>query len=109
MLSQAGEAGATAQRGSPSGAIDGAYQAKVASAVRANTIYTQAIQGNPKTEFEVRLQPNGRIVSVRMTRSSGQEAWDVAAERAIRRTDPFPCPRNDACPASLGVSHTPRD
>ncbi|MBA3478608.1 MAG: cell envelope integrity protein TolA [Lautropia sp.] len=109
LLSQAGQAGATAPRGAASGANDGGYSARVASAVRANTILAQDIQGNPRAVFDVQLQPNGRIVSVKLIKSSGVSAWDLAAERAIRRTDPFPCPSTAACAAALTVSHGPRD
>jgi colicin import membrane protein len=77
--------------------------------VRANTTYAQEIQGNPRAEFDVRLQPNGKLISVKLTKSSGVSAWDLAAERAIRRTDPFPCPSTGACAAELTVSHGPRD
>ena len=108
-MSQAGQAGATAQRGAPAGQLDGGYQARVAAAVRANTIYGQAISGNPRADFEVKLQPNGKIVGVQLVRSSGVAAWDSAAERAILRTDPFPCPTNAPCPSSLLVRHGPRD
>ena len=34
---------------------------------------------------------------------------DAAAERAIRRTDPFPCPAGATCVPVLTVSHGPRD
>ena len=57
----------------------------------------------------MKLQPNGKIVSVQLSRSSGTPAWDLAAERAIRRTDPFPCPSNGACAPALTVSHGPKD
>jgi colicin import membrane protein len=109
LLSQAGQAGATAPRGAPGGVSDGGYNAKVAAAVRANTIYAQEVQGNPRAEFDVRLQPNGKIASVKLIKSSGVPAWDLAAERAIRRTDPFPCPNTGACLPALTVSHGPRD
>ncbi len=109
MLSQAGQSGATAPRGAPTGALDGGYRSRVSSAIRANTTYTQEIQGNPRAEFEVRLQPNGKVSSVRLTKSSGVPSWDAAAERAIRRTDPFPCPAGATCVPVLTVSHGPRD
>ena len=67
------------------------------------------IPGMTTFDFALRLQPKGRLVSVRLTRSSGSAAWDDAAERAIRRTDPFPCPTNGACPAEMELTHGPRD
>jgi colicin import membrane protein len=55
------------------------------------------------------LQPNGKIVNVKLTKSSGVGSWDLAAERAIRRTDPLPCPTNAACAPVLLVTHGPKD
>ena len=57
----------------------------------------------------MKLQPNGKIIGVQLLRSSGVAAWDSAAERAILRTNPFPCPTNAACPPSVEVRHGPRD
>jgi len=66
---------------------------------------SQQISGNPKAVFDVRLDRDGRIQDVRLKQSSGNAAWDSAAERAIRRTDPFPCPRSGA---RAGTSRTSR-
>ncbi|MFC2523578.1 MAG: energy transducer TonB, partial [Lautropia mirabilis] len=109
LLSQAGDADSTTIHGSTSGARDAGYAARVSSAIRNNTTFFQQISGNPKAVFDVRLDRNGRIQDVHLKQSSGSAAWDSAAERAIRRTDPFPCPRSGSCESTLEIHHGPQD
>lgn len=109
LLSQAGDADSTTIHGSTSGARDAGYAARVSSAIRNNTTFFQQISGNPKAVFDVRLDRNGRIQDVHLKQSSGNAAWDSAAERAIRRTDPFPCPRSGSCESTLEIHHGPQD
>ena len=109
LLSQAGDADSTTIHGSTSGARDAGYAARVSSAIRNNTTFFQQISGNPKAVFDVRLDRDGRIQDVRLKHSSGNAAWDSAAERAIRRTDPFPCPRSGSCESTLEIHHGPQD
>ena len=109
LLSQAGDADSTTIHGSTSGARDAGYAARVSSAIRNNTTFFQQISGNPKAVFDVRLDRDGRIQDVRLKQSSGNAAWDSAAERAIRRTDPFPCPRSGSCESTLEIHHGPQD
>ena len=109
LLSQAGDADSTTVHGSTSGTRDAGYAARVSSAIRNNTTFFQQISGNPKAVFDVRLDRDGRIQDVRLKQSSGNAAWDSAAERAIRRTDPFPCPRSGSCESTLEIHHGPQD
>ena len=109
LLSQAGDADSTTIHGSTSGARDAGYAARVSSAIRNNTTFFQQISGNPKAVFDVRLDRDGRIQDVRLKQSSGNAAWDSAAERAIRRTNPFPCPRSGSCESTLEIHHGPQD
>jgi colicin import membrane protein len=44
-----------------------------------------------------------------MVRSSGIPAFDVAVERAIRRCDPFPRPKDGPMPRSLPLIFDPVD
>ena len=52
----------------------------------------QAVPGNPEAVFLVSLLPNGEVLTVRMTRSSGNGAYDQAVERAILGSSPLPQP-----------------
>ncbi|MDO4683930.1 MAG: cell envelope integrity protein TolA, partial [Lautropia sp.] len=109
LLSQAGDPDSTVQHGSPTGARDAGYAARVSSAIRANTTFTQTIRGNPQAVFQVRLDRQGKVLDVRLLRSSGNAAWDNAAERAIERTNPFPCPKTGSCQSTLEIHHGPQD
>ncbi|MDO4638022.1 MAG: cell envelope integrity protein TolA, partial [Lautropia sp.] len=109
LLSQAGDADSNTSHGSTSGARDAGYAARVSSAIRNNTTFFQQISGNPKAVFDVTLNRNGKILDVQLKQSSGNVAWDNAAERAIRRTDPFPCPHSGSCDTTLEIHHGPQD
>jgi colicin import membrane protein len=61
-------------------------------------------------EFEVQLLPSGEQVGApRLVSGSGLAAYDQAVERAIRRCDPFPRPREGAMPRSLRLTFDPVD
>ena len=51
-----------------------------------------AVNGNPEAIFEVNLLPGLEVGSVRRVRSSGNAAYDEAAERAIMASSPLPPP-----------------
>jgi colicin import membrane protein len=78
--------GTAARSAGPSGS----YGGKVAAKVKPNIVYPDAISGNPRAEVEVRLSPDGTIVSKRLVRSSGNKAWDDAVLRALEKTESLP-------------------
>jgi colicin import membrane protein len=52
----------------------------------------EAVPGNPEAIFAVSLLPTAEVLTVRMTRSSGNKAYDEAVERAIIGASPLPKP-----------------
>jgi colicin import membrane protein len=90
---------------------DRGYRSKVISALKANTSFPipEDLQDNPEAVFLVKLKPDCGIISVEMRKSSGLGSWDRAAERSIRRTDPFPSMSNGLCDASLEIGRTPKE
>ena len=61
-------------------------------------------------EFEVQLLPTGeQATAPKLLKASGLAAYDQAVERAIRRCDPFPRPREGAMPRSLRLTFDPVD
>ncbi len=50
----------------------------------------ESIAGNPAAEVRVRVSPTGTILSARLVQSSGNQAWDAAAVRAIERSARIP-------------------
>jgi colicin import membrane protein len=114
---------ATAQAGAPSttGAAaagagnakpDAEYGSKLRSLLKSNTVFASAqdIEGNPTVVFAVKLRPDCTIASVRLQKPSGLPTWDAAAERAIKRSDPFPALKDGTCPRDeLTITQRPKD
>lgn len=112
MQGLAGASGAddskgTAQRSS--GPSSG-YAGRIAAAVRPNITFPDAdtVNGNPAAEFEVSLAPDGTIVGVKLSRSSGLPGWDDAAERGLRKTDKLPRDTDGRIFPSLIVTLRPK-
>ncbi|MDZ7918435.1 cell envelope integrity protein TolA [Rhodoferax sp.] len=66
------------------------YFGRVAARIKPNVTYTDIISGNPVTEIEVSLSPNGDILSRRISKRSGNTSWDNAALNAIDKTEKLP-------------------
>ncbi len=95
--------------GSATGGPSAGYGAKVAAKVKPNIVYPDDVAGNPRAEVAVRTSPDGTIVSVRVTQSSGNPAWDEAVVRALHKTDTLPRDINGRVPSSLTIGFRPRD
>lgn len=66
--------------------------AQIAAKVRLRVILPQNLAGNPEAVFEVILLPDMAVREVRLIKSSGNAAYDEAAERAINASSPLPPP-----------------
>jgi colicin import membrane protein len=102
----------------PSGSTAGggasrSYAGQVVGCVRPHIAFNVPDGVQPKqyvAEFEVQLLPTGEQVGApRLIKSSGLAAYDQAVERAIRRCDPFPRPREGTMPPSLRLTFDPVD
>lgn len=100
--------------GSPSAGGAGlarGYESQVVSCIRPHIVFSVPDGLRPKqhvAEFEVQLLPSGEQVGIpRLLAPSGLAAYDQAVERAIRRCDPFPRPREGAMPRSLRLTFDP--
>lgn len=69
---------------------------RISSHVRRFVVMPPDVVGNPQAEFEVSLIPTGEVLNVRLSRSSGNPAYDNAVERAIRKASPLPLPTDPA-------------
>lgn len=65
---------------------------RISSHVRRFVIMPPDVMGNPQAEFDVSLIPTGEVLNVKLSRSSGNPAYDNAVERAIRKASPLPLP-----------------
>lgn len=89
------------------------YAGQVVSCVRPHIAFNVPEGVQPKqyvADFEVQLLPTGEQVGApKLLKSSGLAAYDQAVERAIRRCDPFPRPREGSMPSSLRLRFDPVD
>ncbi len=109
QLQQQAGAQTGATEGAKTGVTDADYVGRLIAVISRNTVFSaNEVEGNPIASFVVELNPDCSIRSIRLTKSSRAAAWDQAAERAIRKTDPFPKPSGGNCPARMEVTHRPQ-
>ena len=105
-LAQAGPAASMAAPG-----LSNAYQAQIRGCIRPHIIFNVPDAIRPQqyvAEFEVTLLPTGeQATDPKLLKASGLAAYDQAVERAIRRCNPFPPPREGTMPRSLRLSFDP--
>ena len=67
------------------------------------------MSGNPQVIFRITLSPDCALGRIERIIPSGVPSWDQAAERAIRKTNPFPRFPAGQCPPSFELSSRPND
>jgi colicin import membrane protein len=94
----------------PPPSLDAGYAAKLRGAIRSRIVLPQNIQGNPEAGFSILQLPNGEVISVTLTKSSGNKLLDDAIERAIRSSSPLPRPdRPDQFQREIRITYRPLD
>lgn len=88
--------GAAAQSSGPSAGWAGRVRARV----KPNIVFSDDVAGNPTAEVELRLAPDGTIVSRRISKPSGVKAWDDAVLRALDKTETLPRDTDGRVPSS---------
>ena len=88
-----------------------AYTAQIVGCIRPHIIFNVPDAVRPQqyvADFEVLLLPTGEQTGApRLLKSSGLAAYDQAVERAIRRCDPFPSPKEGTMPRAVRLSFDP--
>jgi colicin import membrane protein len=74
------------------GRIVDEYRAKISSKIRRNIVAPPGVTSKIRAEFDVTLLPGGLVMETRLTRSSGNGAYDDAVERGILKAQPLPLP-----------------
>jgi colicin import membrane protein len=85
------------------------YAAKIAARIKPNIVFTDVVSGNPTAEAVVRVAPDGTIVNVKLTKSSGVKAWDDAVVRAIEKTERIPRDVDGTVVSQFPISFRPND
>ena len=109
MMSQAGssdEPGSTGIAARTSGPSAG-YAGRIKARIKPNIVLTAAVAGNPTTEVEVRVAPDGTIVGRKITKSGGSATWDDAVLRAIDKTEVLPRDVDGRVPPVMSMTFRP--
>jgi colicin import membrane protein len=85
------------------------YGGRVLAALRPNIVLTDPVDGNPQAVVQVRLAPDGTVISKRLLQSSGSKVWDDAVLRAIERTEVLPRDTDGRAPPQFEIGFRPRD
>jgi TonB family protein len=63
---------------------------RVRAAVWKNIVLREDVPGNPVSEVDVWLGPQGYILNTTLVKSSGVQAWDKAVMNALAKTNRLP-------------------
>lgn len=72
------------------------YVAKISAKIRRNIVSPPGVTSKIRAEYDVTLLPGGLVMDTKLTRSSGNEAYDSAVERGILKAQPLPLPPDAA-------------
>ncbi len=104
---------AASKRQAEVASVVGQYRDQISAKVRGNTRLPGNLKGNPEVRCLVKLLPTGEVVSVRVTKSSGNPAYDDAVVRAIEKSSPLPLPGDRDARAAfvpeLSFVHRPKE
>jgi len=97
--------------GPSGGGLSDAYAGQIRGCIRPHIIFNVPDAVRPQqhvAEFEVMLLPTGeQATDPKLLKASGLAAYDQAVERAIRRCNPFPPPKEGTMPRALRLSFDP--
>lgn len=77
------------------------FQERIRAKIRGHLRLPPNLAGNPEVTFQVRLLPDGEVLGISTTRSSGNAAYDEAVERAILKASPLPLPSDKEAAAAF--------
>ena len=83
---------AAAARDAAIGRVVDEYIGKIAGKIHRNIVMPPEVSDDARAEFSVTLLPGGTVLAARLTRTSGNAAYDNAVERAILKSQPLPLP-----------------
>jgi len=84
----------------------GDYATRVQRRVRPNIVWAGPAL-DLETVINVRCAPTGTLLSASISRSSGNATWDMAALRAIQRSDPMPLDSDGRAPSMFTITMRP--
>jgi len=85
------------------------YAGKIRNAIVPNIKWTGPSDANPAVEVEIRTDPDGKIISNKVTKPSVDPAWDRAVQDALSATGFIPKDVDGKVPRALIIVSRPRD
>ena len=85
------------------------YAGRIRARIKPNIAFNDDVDGNPKTEVEVRVGTDGTIVSRKLIQASGNKAWDEAVLKAIDKTGTLPRDTDGQVQPVMVISFRPKD
>ena len=85
------------------------YAGRLVGRIKPNITYSGDVVGNARAEVEVKVGPEGVILSRRIVQSSGNKAWDDAVLRAIDKTEILPKDTDGRVPPVIVLGFRPID
>ncbi|MDO8412918.1 MAG: cell envelope integrity protein TolA [Gallionellaceae bacterium] len=93
---QAEQARIRAEQAALIGKIVNEHIAKIVAKIRRNIVLPPDVPDNALAEFDVTLLPGGSVLNAKLSKPSGDAAYDNAVERAILKAQPLPLPSDVA-------------
>ncbi len=111
MQGMAGASGGATATGSAlkSSGPSASYAGRLVGRIKPNITYTAEVTGNPRAEVEVKVSPDGTILSRKIVQPSGNKAWDDAVLRAIDKTEVLPKDTDGRVPPLIVLGFRPLD
>ena len=86
------------------------YAGRIKARIKPNIVFSDDVAGNPEAEVELRLAPDGTILSTpRLIKSSGSKSWDDAVVRPVVKTETLPRDIDGRVPPSMVITFRPRE
>lgn len=89
------EAQESANRARMAGEVN-KYKALIVNAISQRWILPENVDSTLSSQFRIRLAPDGAVLEVSLTRSSGDPVLDRSAQTAIYKASPLPVPSDPA-------------
>jgi colicin import membrane protein len=85
------------------------YAGRLVGRIKPNITFPGDMLGNPRAEVEVKVAPDGTVLSRRIVQTSGNKAWDDAVLRAIDKTEVLPKDTDGRVPQVIVLGFRPQD
>ncbi len=86
------QAAANAEKNARMAGVVDRYKALIISAISRQWILPENVNNNVASQFRIRLAPDGSVLEVTLTQSSGDSVLDHSAQSAIYKASPLPVP-----------------